>query len=66
LLYNPVPHHLTELRIINCKILGIETKELLEILLSKPDIRKLSLVNANIDHDNFAQFNELLCSAKSL
>ena len=47
-----VPHHLEELRIINCKISSNAMAMLLDTLNHRNFIKRLSLVNANLGNEN--------------
>jgi hypothetical protein len=48
LLHKPIPHHLEELRIENCKIESDVTRELIELLSEKSFVSKLGLVDAKL------------------
>ncbi|CDW89852.1 UNKNOWN [Stylonychia lemnae] len=48
LIAKSLPYHLEELRIINCKISSTTTDELLNCLYDRCFLRKLALVNANL------------------
>ena len=60
-----MPNNLSELRIVNCKISTQASALLLEGLLPT-SIRRLSLVEANLNQDNFHHLIELLEESKSL
>ena len=48
----PIPHHLEELKLANCgRISSVVTGRLLDILIEKNPLRKLSLVNAGINDE---------------
>lgn len=60
-----MPNNLSELRIVNCRITTEASAQLLEGL--KPtSIRRLSLIEANLNQDNFYHLIELLEESKSL
>ena len=50
-----MPFNLTEVRLINCKISSSDTFELITSI-QETNIRKLSLVNASLNSDNFSAF----------
>ena len=54
-LIKELPFNLTELRIMNCRIAPFEVKQLFDSLLDSK-IRKLGLVNANVNGEVFADF----------
>jgi len=54
-----IPTNLSELRIVNCKISSQATAMLLEGLLPT-SIRRLSLVEANLNQENFQHLIDLL------
>jgi hypothetical protein len=54
-----IPTNLSELRIVNCKISSQATAMLLEGLLPT-GIRRLSLVEANLNQENFQHLIDLL------
>ncbi len=48
----PIPHHLEELRLVHCgRLSSVVTGRLLDILIEKSPLRKLSLVNAGINDE---------------
>lgn len=66
LLVNPIPDHLEELRIENCKIAPETTRELIDILNEKSFISRLSLVNVGLNDESFGQLCDYLEATPSL
>ena len=60
-----IPHHLEELRIINCKISSNAMAMLLDTLNRRNFIKRLSLVNANLGNENcISKLNTLIVNTR--
>ena len=53
ILHAKIPNHLEELRIENCKLTGIDTQKILEILLEQSFLKKLAFVDAGFTSEGF-------------
>ena len=60
-----IPNNMSELRIVNCKISAADTAALLEGLRTT-QLRRLSLVQANLNQDNLHHLLKMLTSLESL
>lgn len=60
ILIRPIPHHLEELKIVNCKIHTSTTQLLMEYLNEKASISKLGLVNANLNEVGIKSLIQLI------
>lgn len=53
ILHRNIPYHLEELRLVNCpKISSMASARLLDVMLEKNYIKKLSLVDAGLNDDS--------------
>ena len=60
LLERPLPDHLEELRIENCKIAPETTRALIDILNEKSFLTRLSLVNVGLNDESFGRLCDFL------
>jgi len=65
LLLRPLPHCLDELRIVNCRMHGAISEEIVDTLLKRSCLRKLALVKAGIT-SSVKKLGELITKSKFL